>query len=125
MTPEDQYALLVDALRLVAASPEQQVSSLPDFVCVTDEVSSMYLDAHLLVPQLEGAALVPAQAVAAINLLAAHFEAMPDEVPLVDAERAGSHPFWADARALATESLRLLGEERRPPTFAGVTWVKG
>jgi hypothetical protein len=45
MTPEDQYRLLVDALRLVAASADEQVYSLRDFVCVTDEVATTFGDA--------------------------------------------------------------------------------
>jgi hypothetical protein len=65
VTPAVQYHMLGDSLRLVAAPPEAQVSALPDFVCLTCEISTLYTDAYLLVPQLEEASLVTADTGAA------------------------------------------------------------
>lgn len=125
MTPEDQYAMLIAALRLVAASSEEQVSLLPDFVCVTNEVATTFGDAYLLVPQLERAGLVSPDAAAALKRLDDYFEAMSEDESFADVESLGTHPFWADSRTLAAESLRLLGEEGRPPDLSGIKWVKG
>ncbi|RME59610.1 hypothetical protein D6779_03840 [Candidatus Parcubacteria bacterium] len=116
--------MLVDALQLVAAPAEEQVSSLPDFVCVTDEIAMTFGDAYLLVPQLERAGLVPPDAAALLKHLDDYFEAIPKDESLAKVESLDSHPFWAGARTLAEKALRLLGEERRPPNFSGIKWVK-
>lgn len=125
MLKDDQHRLLVEALRLVAASAEEQLSLLPDFVCVTDEVATTFGDAYLLVPQLQRAGLVSPAAAAALKSLDDFFVAMPKDASIGETESLGSDPFWARARTLAAESLRLLNEEQRPPDLAGVTWVKG
>lgn len=125
MTPKDQYDLLVDSLLLVAASADEQVSALPDFVCVTDEVATTFGDAFLLVPQLERAGLVSPDAGSALRVLDEFFERMPDDGSLADAESLKAHPFWAEARRLAEEALRKLGEEKRPPRLSGIQWERG
>ena len=125
MTPSDQYSLLVDALRLVAISAEAQIASLPDFVCVTDEVATTFGDAYLLVPQLERGGLVSTAAAVALERLDDFFEAMPEDDALAEPESLSSHPFWAKARTLAADSLRLLDEEVRPPELSTIRWVKG
>lgn len=124
MTPDEQYQLLVDALRLVAASPEEQVSSLPDFVCKTDEVVLTFGDAYLLVAQLQRAGFVSSDAAVGLKRLDAHLEAMPTDKSLAEAESLGTHAFWEQARTLAGEVLQLLGEEKRPPDLSGTTWVR-
>jgi hypothetical protein len=125
MKPEDQYRLLVEALRLMAASPEEQVSSLPDFVCVADEVATTFGDAYLLMPQLERAGLVSQDAALATRRLDDLFEAIPKDGSLADQESFTTHPFWSQARSLAAEALQRLGEETRPPDLSAITWVRG
>lgn len=124
MTPKDQYSLLLDSVLLVAASADDQVSALPDFVCVTDEVASTFGDAFLLVPQLERAGLVAAEAAHALRALDEFFERMPDDRPLAEPESLKDHPFWTEARRLAGIALNKLGEERRPPQLSGTEWVR-
>jgi hypothetical protein len=71
---------LVDSLRLAAAAPEQQISALPDFVSVTDEVGTTFGSAYLLVPQLEEFGRISADAAIALKRLDDFFEAMPKDV---------------------------------------------
>jgi predicted RecB family nuclease len=125
MTPDDQYRLLVDALRLVAAAPETQIAMLPDFVCVTDEVATTFGDAYLLIPQLRQAALVSSDAAEAIKRLDDFLGSMPADESLAETESRNTHDAWAEARVLAADALRLLDEEERPPDLSGKTWVKG
>lgn len=125
MTPESQYHLLVDALRLVAASAKEQIPLLPDFVCVTDEVATTFGDAYLLVPQLKHAGLVSPEAALAIGRLDEFFEAMPEDGTLATPESLSTHSFWSQARSLATEALERMGEEKRSPDLSGITWVRG
>ena len=124
MNAEDQYRLLVDALRLIAASPEEQVSALPDFVSVTDEVATTFGDAYLLVSQLERAGLVSSDAALALRRLDDLFEAMPEDDSLGAPESLSTHSFWSQARSLARKALKRLEEEKRPPDLSHITWVK-
>jgi hypothetical protein len=125
MTPENQYSMLVDSVLLVASSPEEQVSYLPNFVVVTDEIVSTFGDAFLLVPQLERAGMISNEAVNALRKLEHHFERMRAEDTLADPATLRDHPFWEEARRLATEVLSALGEEKRPPHFANSYWLRG
>ncbi len=124
MTPENQYNLLLDSILLVASSADEQLSSLPDFVVVTDEVATTFGDAFLLVPQLERAGIISTDVVSALRKLDSHFNRMPDEDALMDPASLRDHPFWEEARRLATEALAKLGEEKRPPNLSGTIWVR-
>lgn len=110
---------------MVAAAADEQVSSVPDFVVVTDEVATTFGDAFLLVPQLECAGLVSTDAVNALRELDGHFERMPDDDRLADTASLYDHPFWEEARRLAIQALAMLGEQKRPPSLSGITWVRG
>jgi len=125
MTPKEQYDLLIGSVLLVAASADEQVSTLPDFVVVTDEVATTFGDAFLLVPQLERAGLVSSEAASALRELDEYFESMPDDDRLADPASLHDHPFWEEARRLATDALAKLGEAKRPPKLPGTTWVRG
>jgi hypothetical protein len=125
MTPAVQHHLLVDSLRLVAAPPEAQVSALPDFVCLTCEISTLYTDAYLLVPQLEEARLITAEAGAALRRLDAFFREMPEDIECFDGSSLPTHSFWAEARRLAADALVALGEDVAPPDLTHVSWVAG
>jgi len=125
VTPNDQYILLLDSVLLVAAPADDQVSALPDFVCITDEVSTTFGDAFLLVPQLERAGLIATEAAHALKALDEFFERMPDDPALAEPESLKDHPFWAEARRLAGAALDKLGEEKRPPRMSGTEWVRG
>lgn len=117
--------MLVASLLLVAAPAEQQILSLPDFVVVTDEVVSMFGDAYLLVRQLNHAGLISSDALSALRELEEYLESMPHDERLQYSDSLSDHPFWKEARRLALFALTKLGEEMRPPSFPGTTWVKG
>jgi hypothetical protein len=124
MTPRDQYELLLESLRLVAAPADQQLSSLPDFVVATDEVVSTFGDAFLLVQQLQQAGLVSPEVATRLQELDQHFASMPgDEV--AEPESLASHVFWTRARLIASDALAALLEDKKPPVFRRTTWVPG
>ncbi|MBK6686011.1 MAG: hypothetical protein IPG45_16175 [Deltaproteobacteria bacterium] len=110
---------------LVAATADQQISALPEFVAATDEVATTFGDAFLLVRQLEHTGLVSSEAASALRELDEHFERMPDDGRLADPASLRDHPFWESARRMATDALKRLGEEKRPPKLPGTKWVRG
>ena len=124
MAPNEQYNLLIESLLLAAASASEQVSALPDFVVVTDEVASTFGDAFLLVPQLERAGLASRDAVTTLQELDEHFKHTPDDT-IASPSSLHDHPYWEKARRLATDALAKLGEEKRPPKLQDATWIRG
>ena len=123
MTPEDQYSLLTDSVRLVAASADEQVAVLPSFVCVTDEIITCFSDAFLLVPQLRRAGMIPDAADRSLTELDQYFEQMPRDEDLIDPKSLAADGFWAEARRLASRALRDLGVEKHPLRMSGTRWV--
>jgi hypothetical protein len=124
MTSKEQYNIVVESLRLVATSAEQQQAALPDFASLTDEVATTFGDAFLLVSQLEQAGFVSEVASAALRRLDAFLGCMPNE-NIADPESLKTHEFWARARVLASEALDALGEENRPPQLGWIAWLSG
>ncbi len=124
MKPEEQLEMLVDGLRLLAASADEQVQALPNYVCVTDEVISNFSDAYLLVDQLERAGLVDAAAADALKAVDDHLERMPEDDALAESVSLKSHPFWAEARRLALVALAAMGQPSGPLGLRYVSYVK-
>lgn len=124
MTLDQQYSALVESLRLVAAPADLQVCILPDFVSVTDEVSTTFGDAFLLLPQLECAGRVSARASAAVKELDSWFAGMPTDGSIAPAESLAAHDFWRSARELAATALEGLGEDVKPPDLTHINWVE-
>lgn len=124
-TPEQQYAMLLEALRLVASPPETQIAVLPEFVVATDEISTTFYDAFLLAPQLQRRNLINDIAYDKIRRLDSWFEGMPTDGSIVDNESLSNHEFWNTARQLAKESLISLGEEVCVPDLSHMFWTEG
>ena len=124
MNPQEQFDMLLDGLRLLAAAPDEQVRALPEFVCVTDEVLNNFSDAYLLVGQLRRAGLVDDQAAVALKRLDDHLERLPSDPTLAETASLSTHPFWAEARALASSALSAMGESTRPPVLRRTRYLK-
>ncbi len=124
MNPEQQYKSLVESLRLVAAPKEQQVSALPDFVVVTDEVAMTFGDAFLLAPQLVRGGLVTDEAFQALARLDEWLERMPTDGSISSLHSLENHPFWRRSRELATNALFQLKESLGPPDLSHIFWTQ-
>jgi hypothetical protein len=118
----DQLEMLVDGLRLLAASAAEQVAALPPYVCIPDELILTFSDAYLLVPQLVREGIVSLDAAAALGELDDHLEAMPAD--LSESSGLESHPFWSEARVLAGAALQSLGRADGPVVLRHSTYVK-
>jgi hypothetical protein len=124
--PRAFLEMVVDALRLAALPADQQVSVLPDFVHVPDEIAMTYDDAWVLVPQIKEAKLLNDEQYEALARLDRHFEEMvsaTDGDPLWTIEAMQVDDRWAKSRQLAEDALRALGRAPEPPHLSGITWV--
>jgi hypothetical protein len=117
--------MLVDALRLVALPPNEQVAVLPDFVDVPYEIAQTYDDAWVLTPQISEAGLLDEDQCASLARIDRLFGEMREH-PLDDlwtVEAVRTDPLWQRGRELATEALSSLGRSPGRPSFDGITWV--
>lgn len=124
MTPKQQLQSLIESLQLLAAPAELQLSILPNFVIATDEIATTFGDSYLLVPQLVRHGYIGVDAADQLAKLDSWFVDLPNDGSISDPESLKSHEFWASARILATETLKLLNEELRPPDLSNINWVE-
>ncbi len=119
---------LVDALRLAASPPAQQIEALPDFVHVPDEVALVYDDAFIRVPQIREADLIDDDQVQALAELDQLFDEMSDATDtdqLWTIEAMSTDERWLRSRQLAAKALARLGRPVGRPRLDGITWVQG
>ena len=102
------YQSLLNSLILVAADYEDQVSSLPSFVVVADEVSTTYGEAFYLVNQLEEAGFINKHAEKLLKDLDNWFDYSPEGEVLDTLKSLKENPYWEKARNIAQEILKEL-----------------
>ena len=104
---------LLEALRLAAASPDEQMSALPGFVVIYDEIAQSYYDAFQHASRLrESRRLNDLQfaALAALDQLYEEMTTAPDRERLWSLEAMKHDDRWKKSRELAKQALSLLGE---------------
>ena len=119
---------VVDALRLAASPPAEQIEALPDFVHVPDEVALLYDDAFGLVPQIREAELIDddqVQVLAELDRLFEEMSAAADRDQLWTTEAMSGDVRWERSRQLAARALRELGRPASSPRLEGIKWIRG
>jgi len=111
-----QYKLLVDSLKLLGMSYEEQKSFLPDFIGdnIQDDVVSDFYNAFVLLPQLmDGNKL----SYLAVNKILHCFVTMDMNISNLNLTD-GAFEFgeeWERVRRLAREALEEMGESSTAP----------
>lgn len=119
-----QYKSLVESLRLLASSYENQVNYLPDFANIQDEVVATFGDAFLLLPQLIESNLLSMKAIASIVRCHNWMDiAVRDESISSDLESFKSHESWQKVRSLAATALEMMKEEKKKPDLGHINWL--
>ena len=124
MKAEEQLQMLVDGLQLLAAPADEQIQALPVFVSVADEVLSTFSDAYLLVDQIRRAGLIEDTAAEALKVVDDFLEQMPEDETIGAPGSLRSHPFWAEARRLASAALVAMGQPAGPGSLRYVRYVE-
>jgi|GEM_PF-850657 len=123
MRLEFQYKSLVESLRLLTSTYEEQQSYLPDSVIVQDEVIAAFEDAFLLLPQIIEAELVDKKSIASIvrcfNLMS--MAVRNNETS--DLESFKSHEIWQRVRSLADQALTDMKESKGKPDLSHIDWI--
>ena len=118
-----QYKSLVEGLRLLASSYEDQQGYLPTFAIVQDEVIAVFGDAFLLLPQLIEADLLSKEAIASIIRCFNLMDMAVRNESTSGAESFRHHETWQKVRSLANQALNKMGEARGKPDLSHIDWI--
>jgi len=101
-----QYRVIVDSLKLLSASLEEQRRYLPDFADIPDDVTSSFENAFSLMPQLVEANKFSNNSIAAVLRVYNYMQWCLRNVDLDDFDG----PEWDKLRELAGVALISLNE---------------
>jgi hypothetical protein len=110
---EEKYFCLVESLQLLACKYDIQKKVLPDFVCLEDEIQSIFEKSYGYAKALGGK--FDKNAFDLIEQIYIRFENIPDDDAFWEEGSLASHTEWIELRALASEAIKLLGEMIKPP----------
>lgn len=108
MELKNEYKSLVESLKLLACSYDEQKSSLPDFVDVQDDVLNTFYESFLLLPPLIEGSYISMRAIAAIIRLNNWIILTEQDQSLMNLAAFKESPEWNKARALARIALDEL-----------------
>lgn len=111
MEAREHYIKVVESLRLLSSSYEEQKKILPDFADVPDDVTSTFEDAFLLIPGLIEKEEFSYKAIASIIRVYNKMEWCLRNIDLEDF----SNTEWNKLRELSKETLSLLDEPIQEP----------
>lgn len=113
----NQYKLLVDSLKLLGLSYEEQERFLPNYADIKDDVVSEFVNAFYLVPQLMEKNELSYQSVTKVLYCYVLLE-----MNLSIEERATdlafkTHESWEQVRDMAQKALAEMGESIESPSI--------
>lgn len=113
---------LIEALRLLAASPLEQRNALPDWVAIPDEVAMTFGDAYDTI-DLAG---LPPSSLIVLEGIDRRLSAIQAEEGYDgwDAHALESSESWQELRELAKATLEALGATYEAPRLHHVRYVK-
>lgn len=114
---------LIQAIRLVALECPEQISSLPSFVVVPDEIAITLNDTLLTFEASDEVASLSSQLLEKMKELDKYFEDLDRVEFTLDA--LCRSPRWQHARALARHILVILGAESGKPDLGWIRFVPG
>lgn len=107
---------VIQSLQLLAADYEQQVSALPDFVHVTDEIASTFEETYALVDDLVNEGLITSEQRAGLRRMDALLESMSgEEKGFWNLESLRTAEQWKQVRLLAEDILASFQRTKQVP----------
>lgn len=118
--------MLLQAVMLMALKYEDQACFLPGFVCLPDEVISIFDEAYLLFDQVIDAGLVTEAQIAAIKTIDRFTQDMDSKKSsenIWTLEAMKTSPDWQQLRTLARDALHLFNVTDMKPNFDFLTFI--
>jgi hypothetical protein len=107
------YKSMIYALKLSAASYDEQIKCMPSFVIVTDEISTTFGEAFLLAEQLLEAGIIDEKIYRKLNDLDNWFSINDENEDLVSLKSLRDSSYWQRVRYMAKSILDDMGV--KPP----------
>lgn len=117
------YNMLLQALRLVASSSNVQISVMPNFVNIPEEIALIYNDAYLTLTQLQNQNLIPKEALEILKKIDELFEKMSKDPSLWTLDILENDKNWRLSRDLDKSVLKSLHERYDKPNLDFIHWV--
>ncbi len=115
--------MLLQALRLVASSSNVQISVMPNFVNIPEEIALIYNDAYLTLTQLQNQNLIPKEALEILKKIDELFEKMSKDPSLWTLDILENDKNWRLSRDLDKSVLKSLHERYDKPNLDFIHWV--
>lgn len=122
MKTQDIYNNLIQSLRLVASSSDIQISSLPDFVNIADEIALIYNESYMMVSQIDN--IITPYVMKMLDDLDKLFNRMSEDESLWNIKSLNDNDLWLKSRELGRLILNELKEECINPNLDFISWVK-
>jgi len=123
--PRKLRQMLESSLQLLSADYDVQVTSLPGFVHIPDELALTFDDSFALVEKIGSAGLLDAAAVERLNGLRSALSQMSEKHSLWTVEAVRSDPEWQAIRMQARELLHALGVPVTTPDLSWGQYIPG
>lgn len=124
MNLNQQYTILVQSLKLAAHNPATQISLLPSFVVVTDEIALTFEDGFLLANELKENNFISDSIFKYLVELDGLFNYMSNDKSIWSIEALINHELWQNTRDLAKLILNEMNEPLDLIVLQGVTYIK-
>ncbi|WP_288438503.1 hypothetical protein [uncultured Chryseobacterium sp.] len=108
---KNQYKKIIESLKLLASSLEEQEKYLPDFADIPDDVTSSFENAFLLLPSLVENNKFSNASIASILRLNNKVQWCLRNIDLDDF----SNSEWNKVREMAKNTLQIMGESFGKP----------
>ncbi len=125
MNLEEQYRALIESIKLAAAPYSMQISNMPSYVNIVDEVVNTYEEAFYLLPELIINNYVSKEATASLIKLFTWINLTSKDESLCTTDALRTNVRWGEIRKYAKESLDTLDESSGPPDLSHIKWIKG
>ena len=110
MIVDTLYKNLIDALKLVAAPADVQIQSLAGYENAAEEITLIFTDAYIAVPQLVVHNRVSEDVASLIEELEEQFESITSDERLLRNEQLGQAQEWKMIREAAMKILKEMNE---------------
>ncbi|MFY0256511.1 hypothetical protein ACDQ55_21465 [Chitinophaga sp. 30R24] len=119
----NEYKSLIESLKLLACSYDEQKLLLPNFVDVQDEVLNTFYESFLLLPVLIESNYMSMRAIAAIVRLNNWITLTEQDGASMNLISFKEGSEWNKVRALAKKALDELNEGLTLPDLSSINWV--
>jgi hypothetical protein len=120
-----KLSTLVEVLRLLAMEPDEQASTLPNFVDVPDELALLFGDQCDTLAEGELQSSLGDTATSLVREIEEVFRTMAGKGEYYSMDALRDRAEWSHIRELSRRALDSSGLPATPPNLSWVTYVRG